>query len=85
MGMLVSLLEEGHAKLHQYVDKQHRELGGVFQDQIAPNTESIIFVADPIEMRHTFGLEGKYPKHVVPEAWMVYNQAYGCQRGLFFM
>ncbi|XP_034252654.1 cytochrome P450 315a1, mitochondrial [Thrips palmi] len=85
MGMPLPLFEGGHSKLHLYVDEQHRDLGDVFQDQIAPDSESIVFVADPVEMRRTFGLEGKYPLHLVPESWTVYNKAYGCQRGLFFM
>lgn len=28
---------------------------------------------------------GKYPYHIKPESWLIYNEKHGCSRGLFFM
>lgn len=30
-------------------------------------------------------LEGKYPRHILPEPWVLYEKIYGPKRGLFFM
>lgn len=30
-------------------------------------------------------LEGKYPVHILPEPWVLYEKLYGSKRGLFFM
>lgn len=30
-------------------------------------------------------LEGKYPVHILPEPWILYEKLYGSKRGLFFM
>lgn len=30
-------------------------------------------------------LEGKYPIHILPEPWLLYEKLYGSKRGLFFM
>lgn len=84
IGTTLALIAEGSGpKLHIYIDKRHKQLGPVFKDKIGPI--SAVFVADPEEMRSVFAQEGKYPKHMLPEAWLVYNQKYGCSRGLFFM
>ena len=84
VGTSLSLLWAGSApKLHLYVDKRHKDLGPIFRDRIGP--VDAVFVADPAEMRRTFGLEGKYPIHILPEPWILYNKLYGCKRGLFFM
>lgn len=84
IGTTLALVAEGAApKLHIYIDKRHKQLGPVFRDKIGPI--SAVFLADPEEMRSVFAQEGKYPRHVLPEAWLVYNRTYGCSRGLFFM
>lgn len=84
IGTTLALIYEGSGpKLHEYIDKRHKQLGAVFRDKIGPI--SAVFVADPEEMRSVFAQEGKYPAHVLPEAWIVYNREYGCSRGLFFM
>lgn len=36
-------------------------------------------------MGTVFAHEGKYPKHVVPEAWTYFNRKFGVKRGLLFM
>lgn len=30
-------------------------------------------------------IEGKYPAHILPEPWELYEKLYGSKRGLFFM
>lgn len=30
-------------------------------------------------------LEGKYPTHLLPDPWILYEKLYGNRRGLFFM
>lgn len=57
--------------------------GPIYREKIGP--VSGVFVADGDYMRKIFASEGQYPKHIVPEAWLVYNQIYGCKRGLLFM
>lgn len=84
VGTTLSLIAEGSTpKLHNYVDKRHKELGPIFRERLGP--VDAVFVADPDEIRGVFDQEGKYPMHVLPDAWVVYNQIYGCPRGLFFM
>lgn len=84
VGTLLDLVAAGSTpKLHQYVDARHRQLGPVFLEHIGP--VAAVFVADANEMRRVFALEGRYPKHLLPEPWILYNQTYGCKRGLFFM
>ena len=84
LGSTLDLIAAGGApRLHEYIDCRHRELGPVFRDKIGP--VQAVFVSDPTEMRRVFTLEGKYPVHILPESWVLYNQLYGCQRGLFFM
>lgn len=84
IGTTLSLIAAGGApKLHLYINKRHRELGTIFRDKIGPI--SAVFVSDPEYMRTMFNLEGKHPKHVLPEGWVVYNKIRGYKRGLFFM
>lgn len=84
VGTTLDLLAAGAApRLHHYVDQRHRQLGPVFRDSVGP--VDAVFVSDPNEMRRVFSLEGRYPAHIVPEAWLLYNQVYGYKRGLFFM
>nr|AGT57844.1 cytochrome P450 315a1 [Leptinotarsa decemlineata] len=84
IGTTLSLLAAGGAKnLHKYVDRRHKELGLIFKDNVGP--VSCVFLADPEGMRHVFSKEGKYPVHIKPESWLLYNEKHGYTRGLFFM
>lgn len=84
IGTTLTLIAQGSApKLHIYIDKRHKQYGPIFRDKIGPI--SAVFIADPEQMRHVFANEGKHPRHVLPEAWTVYNRKYGRKRGLFFM
>lgn len=83
-GTTLDLIAAGSApKLHLYVDRRHEELGPIFRESIGPI--DAVFVADPLDMRAVFNREGKYPQHVLPDAWVLYNKLFGCSRGLFFM
>jgi ecdysteroid 2-hydroxylase len=44
-----------------------------------------VFVAGPDLVRDVFRREGRHPRHLVPENWLIYNRKYGRKRGLFFM
>lgn len=84
IGNTLSLLKEGStSKLHVYVDKRHKELGPIFRDRIGPI--DAIFVSDPNLIRSLYRQEGKYPVHVLPEPWLIYNKKFNCSRGIFFM
>lgn len=84
LGTTLSLIAAGSgSKLHEYIDKRHQQLGPIFRETLG-NTNAI-FIADAHDMRKVIAQEGKYPTHVLPEAWVLYNKKHGCSRGLFFM
>ncbi|XP_063902943.1 cytochrome P450 315a1, mitochondrial [Zophobas morio] len=84
VGTTLDLIAEGSTQqLHRYIDKRHKQLGPIFREKLGV-LESV-FVADPEVMRDVFDQEGKYPSHLVPDAWLKYNEMYGCPRGIFFM
>ncbi|KAJ8918680.1 hypothetical protein NQ315_015000 [Exocentrus adspersus] len=84
VGTTFSLIAAGGPpKLHEYIDKRHKQLGCIFKDNVGPVTA--VFLSDPEEIRNVFAQEGKYPFHIKPEPWLVYNDKYDYTRGLFFM
>ncbi|XP_045470444.1 cytochrome P450 315a1, mitochondrial-like [Harmonia axyridis] len=84
IGTRLAILAAGSSKyLHEYVDKRHRELGPIYRERLGPVTG--VFVSDPDSIRSIFSQEGKYPIHVIPEAWTLFNQKHNYDRGLFFM
>ncbi|CAH1183623.1 unnamed protein product [Phaedon cochleariae] len=84
VGTTFSLIAAGGpAKLHKYINGRHEKLGPIFKDNVGPVTA--VFLSDPDEMRAVFAKEGKYPIHIKPESWLIYNEKFGCSRGLFFM
>jgi len=83
-GTMLDLIRAGGGpKLHQYIDARHRQLGPVFHETLGP--VSAVFISDPSDMRKAFVNEGKYPVHLLPDAWVLYNKLNGKERGLFFM
>lgn len=45
-----------------------------------------MFISDPLTMKSLFhNHEGKYPMHILPDPWVLYEKHYGNKRGLFFM
>ncbi|XP_066258725.1 cytochrome P450 315a1, mitochondrial-like isoform X2 [Euwallacea similis] len=84
IGTTLSLLMAGSApKLHKYIDKRHKQLGPIFKESIGP--VPCVFISEPEAMRLVYAHEGKYPVHLLPEAWTTYNTLYNVSRGLFFM
>ncbi|KAI8436892.1 hypothetical protein MSG28_010330 [Choristoneura fumiferana] len=75
----------GGTKLHEYIDKRHKQLGPIFYEKLEGDTK-LVFVSDPMLIKSVFlSLEGKYPAHILPEPWVLYEKFYGSKRGLFFM
>ncbi|CAG9768634.1 unnamed protein product [Ceutorhynchus assimilis] len=84
IGTTLSLILAGSTpKLHKYIDKRHQQLGPIFKERIGP--VECVFISDPQAIRLAFACEGKYPYHVLPEAWTTYNALHNVSRGLFFM
>ncbi|XP_050429043.1 cytochrome P450 315a1, mitochondrial isoform X2 [Adelges cooleyi] len=84
VGTAFSILAAGGGKkLHEYIGKRHQEYGPVFREKLGPI--DAIWVSDPADMKLLFAQEGKHARHILPEAWLLYNETYGQQRGLYFM
>lgn len=72
-------------RYHKYIDNRHRVLGPIFREPVGGGTAEMVFLSSPDMVREMFVYEGKYPKHPLPEAWLLYNQKHNCKRGLLFM
>lgn len=84
VGTALDVLRAGGAtKIHEYCDRRHRELGPVYRETLG--SVDAVFVADSALIQKVYTNEGKFPMHMVPEAWLIYNEVKGIQRGLFFM
>lgn len=67
------------------MDNRHKQLGPIFSERLNGNTD-LIFLSDPELIKTLFiKLEGKYPSHILPDPWILYEKIYGSKRGLFFM
>ncbi|XP_022243138.1 cytochrome P450 315a1, mitochondrial-like [Limulus polyphemus] len=84
MGTTFELLSSGGApKIHEYCDKRHKELGCIYREKLG--SVEAVFVADSELIQSIYQNEGRYPMHLVPEPWLIYNETKGIQRGLFFI
>ncbi|XP_054155253.1 cytochrome P450 315a1, mitochondrial-like [Oppia nitens] len=84
IGTLFDLIRSGGAQYtHLYCDRRHHELGPIYKETLG-NVEAV-FIADAALMQKVYQFEGKYPQHMVPEPWIIYNEINGIKRGLFFM
>lgn len=84
VGTMFSILAAGGGrKLHEYIDKRHQKYGSVFREKLG--SVDAIWISDPLDMKLLYAQEGKYPNHILPEAWLLYNDTYGQKRGLYFM
>ncbi|XP_049873126.1 cytochrome P450 315a1, mitochondrial [Pectinophora gossypiella] len=73
------------ARLHEYIDRRHKKLGPIFRESLGSSSE-LVFISDPGLMKALFlNLEGKYPAHILPDPWLLYEKLYGSKRGLLFM
>ncbi|CAG9561825.1 unnamed protein product [Danaus chrysippus] len=86
IGTKLEFLAAGGANnLHKYINSRHKKLGPIFKECLGGKTD-LVFLSDPELIRTLFmNLEGKYPIHILPEPWVLYEKVYGAQRGLFFM
>ncbi|GAB6030307.1 hypothetical protein CHUAL_005980 [Chamberlinius hualienensis] len=84
IGTQLDLLWSGSvSRLHLYCHKRHQELGPIYTEKLG--VIEAVFVGDSQLIHHIYRNEGKYPRHLVPEAWIIYNQITNNKRGLFFM
>jgi len=84
VGTIFSILAAGGGrKLHEYIDKRHEQYGSVFREKLG--SVDAVWISNPLDMKLLFSQEGKFPRHILPEAWVLYNDTYGQQRGLYFM
>ncbi|KAH8041663.1 hypothetical protein HPB51_017465 [Rhipicephalus microplus] len=84
LGTTLDVLRAGGApKIHEYCDRRHRELGPIYRETLG--SVDAVFVADSALIQKVYTNEGKFPMHMVPDAWLIYNEVKGIQRGLFFM
>ncbi|XP_076335674.1 cytochrome P450 315a1, mitochondrial-like [Tachypleus tridentatus] len=84
VGTIFDLLYSGGApKIHEYCDKRHKELGSIYREKLG--AVEAVFVAEGELIQRVYQNEGRYPMHLVPEPWLIYNEINGIQRGLFFM
>lgn len=59
-------------------------MGKIFIENFG--TTDLLFVSDAELIRNLFlSLEGKYPRHILPDPWLLYEKLYGQKRGLLFM
>lgn len=84
VGTTLSILKHGGAaKMHEYIDMRHKQLGPIFKERLG-HVEAVA-VASKDLASDVYVNEGRYPQHLVPEPWLIYNKMRGIQRGLFFM
>ncbi|XP_013775772.1 cytochrome P450 315a1, mitochondrial-like [Limulus polyphemus] len=84
VGTMFDLLCSGGApKIHEYCDKRHKELGSIYREKLG--AVEAVFVAEGELIQRVYQNEGRYPMHLVPEPWLIYNEINGIRRGLFFM
>ncbi|OQR72646.1 cytochrome P450 315a1, partial [Tropilaelaps mercedesae] len=73
----------GATRIHEYCDHRHKQLGPIYREKLG--TVEAVFVADSALIQQVYANEGRYPQHMVPEAWTIYNQKKNIKRGLFFI
>lgn len=73
----------GAPHIHEYCDHRHSQLGPIYREKLG--AVDAVFVADAGLIQQVYNNEGRYPQHMVPEAWTIYNQKKNLKRGLFFM
>lgn len=83
-GTALSIMAAGGGrKLHEYIDKRHQQYGPVFREKLG--SVDAIWICNPLDMKLLFAQEGKFPQHILPDAWLLYNDTFGQQRGVYFM
>ena len=83
-GTIFDLIKAGGAEyVHKYCDSRHKQLGPIYKEKMG--NQEIVFISDAELIQKVYKFEGKYPQHMVPEPWIIFNEIKGVQRGLFFM
>lgn len=83
IGTFLDIVKSGGAPyIHEYCDNRHKMLGPIYREKMG--TTEAVFIADSDMIQKVYQNEGKYPSHLVPEAWILYNNAKKRERGLFF-
>lgn len=57
------IMAGGYTRLHEYVDKRHKELGPIFKDNVGPVTA--VFLSNAEEMRKVFAKESKFHFYIL--------------------
>ncbi|KAF8787483.1 cytochrome P450 315a1, mitochondrial-like [Argiope bruennichi] len=77
------LMRGGARKLHEYFHMRHQQHGPIFREKIG--SLDVVVISDEDHINRVYSAEGRHPIHMVPEAWVKYNEKRGIERGLFFM
>ena len=84
VGTWIEALRHGVAtRVHEYVDMRYRQLGPIYREKLGKL--DAVFIFDPQDVQRVFMREGRHPRHVVPEAWLLHQEISDKPRGLFFM
>lgn len=84
VGTMLSIVKHGGAsKMHEYINMRHKQLGPIFKEKLG--VVEAVAVSSKDLASTVYLNEGRYPQHMVPKPWLIYNQMRGIQRGLFFM
>lgn len=76
-------LNGGSPQLHLHCDRHFRRYGPIYRERLG--TVDAVFISDADLIRQVFAQEDSTPGHFLPEPWLLYNQIYRVQRGLFFL
>ncbi|OQV21685.1 Sterol 26-hydroxylase, mitochondrial [Hypsibius exemplaris] len=70
-------------RIHEYIDMRYRQLGPIYREKLGKI--DAVFLFDPKDVESVLQKEGKHPRHMIPEAWIIHREMTKKPRGLFFM
>jgi Cytochrome P450 len=70
-------------RMHEYIDLRYQQLGPIYREKLG--SIDAVFLFDPKDVENVFQKEGKNPRHIIPEAWIIHRDMTKKPRGLFFM
>ncbi|GAV03877.1 hypothetical protein RvY_14246 [Ramazzottius varieornatus] len=84
MGTWIDALRHGVVtRVHEYVDMRYKQLGPIYREKLGKL--EAVYIFDPQDVQRVFMREGRHPRHVIPEAWLLHREITDKPRGLFFM
>lgn len=84
MGTWIDALRHGVVtRVHEYVDMRYKQLGPIYREKLGKL--DAVYIFDPQDVQRVFMREGRHPRHVIPEAWLLHREITDKPRGLFFM